>query len=78
MWINQKTYFRLPMSGMVSVDENPTTATLTRMGELEPPLVLTHQSLFHASIEAEEPLLRMHGKFKMWVVLRGLHARGIQ
>lgn len=82
-WIGQKMYWRGPLAQVFAVGERKSdsprnaefpTHSMIDMGNL--PLVLDNQVSFHArlsggSFYANSPL-------KMWTVLHGMHARGVQ
>ena len=85
LWLGQKTYWRSPVShlfcvGEVGVNEkdrvNP-EVPMQYMHELEIPLIIQDQMSFRVGLTGTE-YFRPEHRMKMWSVLSGLHARGIQ
>jgi hypothetical protein len=76
-WMGCKYYFRRPLSEIFQVSEFDPALPVMGLVELTLPLLLANQISFYADITGRS-FKWGDGEVKMWAVLDGLHARGVQ
>ena len=85
LWLGQRCFFRMPTANLFSVGE-PNVKEINRinpefpvkyMHQLELPVVIDTMAHFYVQLEGGS-YFRPEHRMKMWAVLDGLHARGIQ